>query len=123
MDYYSKYIELVSLPNITCKTIIDKCKSFFARHGIPITFVADSGTQFIAKEFKDFALSYEFNVIVVSPKHSQSNGQAESGVKIAKNILMRGEESQSDIYLCLLDYRNTCKPYHPSPAELMFSQK
>lgn len=45
MDHYSKYIELVSLPNITGKTIIDKCKSFFARHGIPITFVADCPTQ------------------------------------------------------------------------------
>lgn len=91
----------MSLPNITCKTIIDRCKSFFARHGIPITFVADSGyrTHFTAKEFKDFALSYEFNVIVVSPKHSQSNGKVESGVKIAKNILMKAEESQSDTYL------------------------
>lgn len=124
MDYYSKFIELVSLPNITCKTIIDKCKSFFARHGIPITFVADSGTvlNLLPKNLKT-ALSYEFNVIVVSPKHSQSNGQAESGVKISKNILMKAEESQSDIYLCLLDYQNTCKPYQTSPAELMFSRK
>lgn len=79
MDYYSKYIELVSLPIITCKTIVEKCNSIFARHGIPINFVADSGSQFTAKELKDFALSYDFNVILVSPKHSQSNGQAESG--------------------------------------------
>lgn len=44
-------------------------------------------------------------------------------VKIAKNILKKAEESNSDIYLCLLDYRNTCKPYQPSPAELMYSRK
>lgn len=124
-DYYSKYTELVSLPNITCKTIIDKCKSFFAIHGHSYYLCCWLGyrTQFTAKEFKDFALSYEFNLIVVSPKHCQSNGQAESGVKIAKNILMKTEESQSDIYLCLLDYRNTCKPYQTSPAELMFTRK
>lgn len=28
-----------------------------------------------------------------------------------------------DIYICLLDYRNTCKPYQTAPAELMFSKK
>lgn len=123
MDYYSKYLELVTLPSLTSNTVIEKCKSFFARHGIPLTFVADAGTQFTSKSFSDFAISYDFKVVIVSAKHSQSNGQAESGVKIAKNILRKAKETNTDIYLCLLDYRNTPKPYQPSPAEMMFSRK
>ncbi|XP_054258617.1 uncharacterized protein K02A2.6-like isoform X1 [Macrosteles quadrilineatus] len=123
MDYYSKYIELVSLSDITSKTVIEKCKSIFARHGIPVTLVVDSGSQFTSNAFHEFSVLYDFKLVIVSPKHSQSNGQAESGVKIAKNLLKKTKESKSDVYLALLSYRNTSKQYQPSPAELMFSRK
>jgi hypothetical protein len=122
MDYYSKYIELVSLNNISSKTVIKKMKSIFARHGVPQILVTDPGTQFTSKEFEMFASVYEFSHVTTSPKHSQSNGQIESGVKIAKGILKKCQHSNTDPYIALLNYRNTPKVNLPSPAQLLFSR-
>lgn len=122
MDYYSKYIELVSLSDLTSRTVINKLKSIFARHGIPNVLVTDPGTQFNCKYFKSFVSSYEFDHVMTSPKHSQSNGQIESGVKIAKGILKKCQFSNSDPYIALLNYRNTPKGNLPSPAQLLFSR-
>lgn len=122
MDYYSKYIELVSLNDISSKGVINKLKSMFARHGIPQILVTDPGTQFTSHEFQIFVNSYEFNHVLSSPKHSQSNGQIESGVKIAKGILKKCEHSNTDPYIGLLNYRNTPKGNLPSPAQLLFSR-
>lgn len=69
-----------------------------------------------------FASVYEFSHVKTSPKHSQSNGQIESGVKIAKGILKKCQHSNTDPYIALLNYRNTPKGNLPSPAQLLFSR-
>lgn len=122
MDYYSKYIELVSISSLTSKAIINKLKSIFARHGIPKVLVTDPGTQFTCNEFHNFVLDYEFDHVITSPKHSQSNGQIESGVKVAKGILKKCDFSNTDPYIALLNYRNTPKGNLLSPAQLLFSR-
>lgn len=94
----------------------------FARHGIPSVIVSNSGSQFTSVEFKRFSNQYEFVHVITSPKHSQSNGMAESGVKIFKNIFKKCKEDNSDPYIGLLNYRNTPKLYLPSPAQLFFSR-
>lgn len=122
IDYYSKFIEVCKLDNLSSDCVINYCKSIFARHGIPSYVVTDCGTQFTSDKFKMFAVAYKFTHIETSPKYSQSNGMSESAVKIFKSIIKKCKEDGSDPYLGLLNYRNTAKPYLPSPAQLMYSR-
>src|SRR5204863_2482606 len=55
IDYYSKYTEVFSLPNMKSVTVISKLKSIFSRHGIPKIVFSDGGTPFTASIFQDFS--------------------------------------------------------------------
>jgi len=117
-DYYSRYFEILSLKSLTEKIVIGKCKKVFARFGIPEIVRTDPGTQFSA-DFKQFARDFDFRHITSSPKYSQSNGEVESAVKVAKMILKKCK----DVNKGLLSYRSTPLSCGYSPAELMFSRK
>ncbi|KAJ8708897.1 hypothetical protein PYW07_013501 [Mythimna separata] len=122
-DYYSKYIEIALLnKNSTSQNVITHLKSIFARHGIPLSLVSDGGPPFQSIEFKKFMLEWDIEHIITSPYHSQSNGQAESSVKIIKHMLKKCKENNSDPYIALLQYRNTPKTNLPSPAQLLMSR-
>ena len=43
-DYYSRYIDIVQLPQITSKAVVSALKSVFARHGVPEVVTSDNGT-------------------------------------------------------------------------------
>jgi hypothetical protein len=118
MDYYSRFLEIEKLKDLTENSVIIKCKEAFARYGIPEIVRSDCGTQFKTK-FMDFAREYGFKSVTSSPYYSQSNGLAESGVKIAKSLLTKNE----DIFAALLIYRNTPLESGFSPAELMLGRK
>ena len=45
-DCYSRFFEICSLKSMTESEIIEKCKSVFARFGIPEIVRSDCGTQF-----------------------------------------------------------------------------
>lgn len=122
-DYYSKYIEIASLGHqCTAKSVIINLKSIFGRHGIPMSLVSDGGPPFQSVEFKSFLYDWDIEHKVTSPYHSQSNGQAESSVKIIKNMLQKCKEANVDPYIALLHYRNTPKSDLPSPAQLLMSR-
>ena len=119
VDYYSRWLEVLFLHNTTSKTVINKLSSVFTTHGLPDVIRCDNGPQFTSREFKSFAKDMNFTVITSSPNFPQSNGQAESGVKIAKKLL-----SQQDFNLALLNYRAT--PHSTigiSPAEALMGRK
>ncbi|KYN29035.1 Uncharacterized protein K02A2.6, partial [Trachymyrmex cornetzi] len=59
-----------------------------------------------------------------SPRYPQSNGLAERFVGTIKQMLKKCENDGKDIYLALLEYRNTpISDKIPSPTELMFGRK
>lgn len=118
IDYYSRYIDMFLLKELTETCVIQICKETFARFGIPEVVRTDCGTQFKSK-FQEFASAYNFDHITSSPYYSQSNGCAEAGVKIAKALLKKN----SDIHLALLSYRNTPMECGYSPNELLFNRK
>lgn len=81
--------------------------------------VSDNGTQFTLGAFHEFTEDYKFRQTFTSPHYPQSNGEAESAVKISKRILR-----QDDIFKALLSYRNTpIEATGKSPAELMMGRK
>lgn len=96
--------EVDVLENMKSGTIIQKLKAYFARYGIPDTFMSDNGPQYTSEEFKEF--NQQWN-ITSSPTYPQSNGKIEAAVKSAKTIMKKAKRARTDPYLALLAYRNT----------------
>ena len=120
MNYYSRYLEIAYLPDISSATMIGKMKNMFARWGVPEEIVSDNGTQFTSAAFQSFVEKYNFVCSFTSPHFPQANGQAESAVKIAKRIV----EQQQDPFLGLMAYRSTpISATDVSPAQLMMGRQ
>ena len=119
MDYHSRYIELAHMPSTTSFAVIEKMKNMFARWGIPEEVTSDNGPQFNAEEFAKFAETFGFTHTTSSPTFPQSNGEAESGVQIAKKILRDPDPS-----VALMTYRATpVAAIGCSPAELVMGRR
>ena len=103
VDYYSRYIETITLKDERSITIINVLKSIFARLGIPQNVISDNGRQYTSLEFRKFSIKYKFKHITSSPKHPRGNGVAERAVQTTKQIL----EKSDDPYLGLVSYRST----------------
>ncbi|XP_063962569.1 uncharacterized protein K02A2.6-like [Lytechinus pictus] len=110
VDYFSGYWEVDYLEKTLATNVISKLKGQFARFGIPDQLVTDNGPQFTADEFKRFARKWQFEHTTSSPHYPQSNGKAESSVKVAKSLLKKAKTAGSDPYLSLLAFRNTPTP-------------
>ena len=82
VDYYSDNFELDWMQVATTESVIKATKSHFARHGIA-DMIRDIGSQYASDQFAAFTREWEFQHTTCSPLHSQSNGKAESAVKIA----------------------------------------
>ena len=103
INYYSKWIEVDKLDNLTSKNTISYLKSQFARHGIPDELRSDNSPQFGSAEFAEFATYYGFVHTTSSPRYPQANGEAEREVQTIKTLLKK----VADPYQALLNYRNT----------------
>ncbi|UYV80674.1 K02A2.6-like, partial [Cordylochernes scorpioides] len=122
VDYFSRFIEVVRLTKLSSETVVDHCKAIFAHHGIPDIVISDNEPQFhpsTTSAFTKFAFEVGFRHITSSPKHPQSNGQAEAAVKIVKNLMKKNK----DPVLALMEYRATPLANGLSPAELLFGRK
>jgi len=105
VDYYFDYINVDHLKDTRSKTVINKLKHQFARHGIPDTLVSDNGPQYSSDEFKTFTSAWQIEYVTLPHCYPQSSGKAESAVKITKNILRKAKHSGTDPYLSL-DHRS-----------------
>lgn len=103
VDYLTKYPEVLSLPDLTARTAIQKMKSAFARHGIPKELVSGH-VPFASFEIKLFA---EFKLTHSSPGFPQSNGLAERMIQTVKRALKKAAKTGTDPHLLLLSLRNT----------------
>ena len=91
-DYFSSFMEIFKVQSMTTKVVIEKIKDVCSRYGVPEQIVSDNGKSFISGEFKDFAKVFGFELITSSPKYPESNGKAESAVKMAKKILIKSSD-------------------------------
>ncbi|XP_033099382.1 uncharacterized protein K02A2.6-like [Anneissia japonica] len=114
VDYFSDFWEVDELIEDTTSSTVIECTN---RHGIPRGVVTDNGPQFILKEYEDFSKAWDFEHTTSSPLHIQSNGKAEATVNIAKNLIRKAKKDNKDIYLALLDWRNTLDTEGNSPVQ------
>ena len=122
VDYYSDYFELDLLSDTTAESVINATKCHFARHGIA-DMVTDNGPQYSSAHFGKFAREWEFQHTTSSPLHSQSNGKAESAVKIAKNLVKKSKRGNKDLQMSLFEWRNTPDSNGLSPVQKLMSRR
>ena len=106
VDYFSNFWENDRLSDTKASTCV---RSHFARNGIPDVVISENGPQFMitSSEFAQFGREWAFEHRTSSPGHQLTNGQAESAVKAAKNILRKAKKSKGDPYIAILAARNT----------------
>lgn len=119
VDYYSKYPEVLNIPDKTSGAVIGKFKAVFARHGTPVELVADH-VPFASAEMNSFAKEWGFKITHSSPAFPQSNGMAERTIQTVKNMLKTAEKTGVDPHMALLHLRNTpITGMTYSPAQLL----
>lgn len=123
VDYYSNYVEVSKLNNITTETVIEKTKEVFSRHGIPKIFISDNATQYTSRKFKQFAQEWGFDHVTSSPNYPQSNGKSERTVQTVKQLLLKSIKSNGDFNVALLNFRNTPRDGLSSPAQLLMGRR
>ena len=124
VDYYSDFFELDRMTSKDAPAVIKRLKRHFSRHGVPITLHSDNGPPFNSVAFADFASDYGFSTSTSSPEYPQSNGKAESAVKIAKNLIRKSNRDDRDINRALLAWRNTpTAGLASSPSQRIFGRR
>ena len=107
VEYYSDWIEFDLMKNQTAAEIIGLMQKQLARWVIPDEIITDSGTNYDSAEFSQFCQRKNIKHTKPSPHHHQSNGKAESAVKITKSLLRKSQASALNPYEALHDQRNT----------------
>ena len=108
VDYFSKWIELVKLPNNpTSMDLINHFTDVFARFWFPNISFSDREPIYKSTEMKQFCEMYGISKNFSSAYHSQSNGQVERAVGHIKNLIKRCNGNILKVRLCLLDYHAT----------------
>ena len=124
VDYYSNFIEVAPLQHDTrTSTVVKQMKANIARYGIMDTLISDNGPQFASGEFKKFMSDYGINHVTSSPLHQQANGLAERAVQSIKNLIKKCFETGEDIYLGLLELRNTSRDDIGSPMQRLMGRR
>ena len=124
VDYFSKYLIIRKLPSSTSSAVIKGLGMIFSEFGNPLVFRSDNGPCYSSQEFKFFMQNWLVEHRTSSPHYPQSNGLAESMVKVSKNLIVKSIKQDLPWNRLLLDYR--CTPISseiPSPAEILFGRK
>jgi hypothetical protein len=103
MDAFTKYVELVALPNKEAATMAEAIFDKWICHfGTPIDLVTDQGTEFCAKLSKELFTRLGTAHLTTSSHHPQCNSQAEVANKtIAKYLSSFCDDSMLDWELYL----------------------
>ena len=123
VDYFSKYPEVVPLPDKTAQSVVMQCKSVFAHHGIPLEIISDN-MPFRSKEFAQFLNDWRIKSTTSSPEYRQSNDQAERTIQTVKTLFKKAHDDGTDPYLSLFEFRNSpITGLKYSPAQVLMSRR
>ncbi|KAK6022923.1 integrase core domain protein [Ostertagia ostertagi] len=128
VDAKSKWPEVIRMGLTTAEKTIEKLRMIFATHGLPEQVVSDNGPPFSSTMFKEFCKGRNIELILTSPYHPNSNGEAERFVQTFKKGwykgLRDGKKAENVLVELLFEYRVT--PHRAtgkSPAELLMGRE
>ena len=122
-DYYSNYIEVESIRELTSAAVIRVMHSMFARWGIPEMLITDNGPCFSSADFKRFTEHWGVEHTSSSTRYAQSNGRAERAIGAIKELFRKCKAAGVNEAEALLDYRNTPNDTGFSPAQLIMGRR
>ena len=106
VDYFSKYLFVRKIHNSTSSAVIKELGMIFSEFGKPQTFRSDNGPCYSSQEFKIFMQNWSIEHRTSSPHYPQSNGLAESMVKVSKNLIEKAVDSLESISFRLQVHSN-----------------
>ena len=109
IDAYSKWTEVHPINTATSRVIIEKLRSTFAIHGLPMTIVSDKGSNFCSEEFEEFLAKNGIHHRKTAPYHPASNGLAES-----RRHSLRTSRNWAELFLVICDYGKVQEFYDTS---------
>jgi len=124
-DAFSKWIEVFVVNSTGAQCAINKFRELFSRFGLPEYLETDNGPPFTSDLFQQYL---KLNGVVYgtsSPYYPQSNGQAESEVKIIKTFLLKIKmvDVEKRLSQFLFDYRIAMhSTTHETPAKLLIGR-
>ena len=94
-DFYSKVILVCNPSAGQCNSakVIHILEERFCDHGTPEVLHTNNGPQYTSAAIADCSIKWGFTHETSSPHYPQSNGFAESCVKIVKHILQHAKHS------------------------------
>ena len=118
------YLSRRTLTRQSCKTVVLKLKSHFARYRCPDQVISDNRPLFTSHTFQKFPGKWEFEHITSNPGNPKANGKAKSAIKTPKNLLLKTLDNARDPYMAILGYRNTpTQGLDASLAQRLMSQR
>ncbi|XP_070013494.1 uncharacterized protein [Nicotiana sylvestris] len=90
VDYVSKWVDAVALPNNEARSVVAFLKkNIFTRFGTPRAIISERGSHFFNKAFDTLLTKYSVTHKVSNPDHPQESGQVEVSNREVKSILSK----------------------------------
>ena len=113
VDYFSKYLIVRKLPSSTSSAVIKELGMIFSEFGNPLVFRSDNGPCYSSQEFKFFMQNWLVEHRTSSPHYPQSNGLAESMVKVLNDRISKQREliakKEGKFYASTQDFQDRIK--------------
>ncbi|XP_038688375.1 uncharacterized protein LOC119987518 [Tripterygium wilfordii] len=129
-DYFTKWIEAEAFRRVRDTEVKQFVwKNIICRFGIPKEIICDNGSQFISYGFKRFCTNLKIKLFFSTPRHPQSNGQAEASNKTLINTLKKRLEQAKGAWAdelpgVLWSYRTTARtPTGETPFSLAYGSE
>jgi hypothetical protein len=127
-DICTRFIVVRGLPDKAALTVARSLYQIFADLGVPKIIQSDNGKEFVNSVITALKTNFGLKQRTITSYYPQSNGAAESGVKLVKTLLRKythGDLSRWCLYLpaiqLALNTRVTTR-HHSTPFSLMFTR-
>ena len=120
-DHTSSFVMAQEISSQSAASIIKVLEQWISKVGIPLVIRSDNGTCFTARDYVKWVGKLFIKLVYSSPYNPESNGGAESAVKVVKDILKK--EGRKSLQTGLLSLNTTVKQgMSGSPMDLFIGR-